>query len=157
MAYTYTNCSNCLLCSQTPSVNKARVVYKEISLPVSILKPAKNQYIERTSRNRILYFIFMKWYSILQTTGIFKRVGLFNTNVGIYNSNYRFLSGPKLMIFKVKLAIWKKSEISIAISRNNHSGLKIESSLNEWNWTIFETEFTSLLDCVHQSTQLNSN
>ena len=107
MAYTYTNCSNCLL-SRTPSVNKARVVCKEISLPVNILKPAKNQYIERTSRNRILYFIFMKWYSILQTTGIFKRVGLFNTNVGIYNSNYRFLSGPKLMIFKVKLAIWKK-------------------------------------------------
>ena len=52
------------------------------------------------------------------------------------------------MIFKVKLAIWKKSEISIAIFKNNHSGLKIESSLNEWNWTIFETEFTSVLDCV---------
>ena len=61
------------------------------------------------------------------------------------------------MIFKVKLAIWKKSEISIAIFKNNHSGLKIENSLNEWNWTIFETEFTSLLDCVHQTNQLNSN
>ena len=58
------------------------------------------------------------------------------------------------MIFKVKLAIWKKSEISIAIFKNNHSGTKIENSLNEWNWTIFETEFPSGLDCVNQSTQL---